>query len=311
MIVTATPNPSIDRTITVERLLQGEVNRALASRVDPGGKGVNVSRALAANGMLTQAVLPLGGPDGRLLADLLNASDVKYAGIQVAGAIRSNVAIVDPEGLTTKVNEPGPKLSEAELAAFRAKVLSCASNSAWLALCGSLPQGAPDELLAEIVQSHSGPTAVDTSGAALKCAIEAKPALIKPNQEELAELVGIRLVTLADALEACEYLVSEGVGTVIASLGVNGAIAVSKTGRWFASARVENPLSTVGAGDCLLAGALGSLSRGSSLAQALETAVSWGSAAVSLPGSEVPNAINIVDIEVESQWPKLSTSLVP
>ena len=105
MIVTLTPNPSIDRTVATSRLVVGEVNRATSVRIDPGGKGVNVSRALHRNGHATVAVLPLGGPDGANLRGLLAADGVPVAVVEVPGNTRTNTAIVDADGTTTKVNE--------------------------------------------------------------------------------------------------------------------------------------------------------------------------------------------------------------
>ena len=118
MIVTLTPNPSIDRAVFIDALRRGEVHRATSSRIDPGGKGVNVSRALAAQGADTVAVLPSGGPEGHLLDDLLNTAGVAHASVPVSGAVRMNISVLEPDGTTTKLNEPGPTLSEAEVAAL-------------------------------------------------------------------------------------------------------------------------------------------------------------------------------------------------
>jgi len=112
MIITVTPNPSVDRTATVPGLLRGEVNRATHSRIDPGGKGVNVSRALAAHAADTIAVIPSGGPEGHLLDELLAEAGIDVLAIPITGPVRLNVALVEPDGTTTKVNEPGPHLRD-------------------------------------------------------------------------------------------------------------------------------------------------------------------------------------------------------
>lgn len=311
MIVTVTPNPSIDRTITVDQLQVGEINRALASRVDPGGKGVNVSRALSSNGSPTLAVVPLGGPDGRMLATLLEAAGVAHLEVPVAGTTRTNVAVVDPSGVTTKVNEPGPSLSADELSALRAVMLASTDTDDWLALCGSLPPGAPDSWFADIVAARPGRVAVDASGNGFRMAVAAGPDLIKPNREELEELVGRNLPTLQDVLDAASAVVAGGVGLVVVSLGSDGALAVTSEGHWFASAHVAAPLSTVGAGDCLLAGLLQALQNGGSTQSALAEAVAWGAAAVSLPGSKVPCPQDIAAISVTTDLPAMSTHLAP
>lgn len=311
MIVTVTPNPSIDRTVTVEQLQVGEINRALTSRVDPGGKGVNVSRALSVNGADTLAVLPLGGPDGRLLATLLSQAGVQHREVALTGVTRTNVAIVDPAGVTTKVNEPGPALSKDELEALRAEILSSTKDTDWLALCGSLPPGAPASWFADVISSHPGRVAVDASGRGFIQAVAAGPDLIKPNREELEELIGRDLSNLGEVLEAASSVVAGGVGMVVVSLGSDGALAVTADGYWFASATVSNPQSTVGAGDCLLAGLLQALQSGATPQAAIAAAVAWGSAAVSLPGSQVPGPRDIASITVTTDLPPLTTPLTP
>jgi 1-phosphofructokinase len=114
MILTVTPNPSLDRTYEVPSLDRGEVIRATGERMDPGGKGVNVSRAVAAAGRRTVAVLPLGGAPGALVADLLDAQGIEVAPVPVAGATRSNIALAEADGVLTKINAPGPELTAAE-----------------------------------------------------------------------------------------------------------------------------------------------------------------------------------------------------
>lgn len=309
MIVTVTPNPSIDRTVTVERLHLGEINRALSSRVDAGGKGVNVSRALCANGADTLAVVPLGGPDGRLLAALLDQAGVQHQEVTLTGTTRTNVAIVDPGGVTTKVNEAGPTMSPDEVEALRTSILSATRDTDWLALCGSLPPGAPPTWFADIIAAHPGRVAVDASGTGFVQAVAAGPDLIKPNREELEELVGKELTTLQDVLDAATTVVEGGVAMVVVSLGSDGALAVTLDGYWFATATVAAPLSTVGAGDCLLAGLLDALQSGADPQTAIASAVAWGSAAVSLPGSKVPNPDDVSNIVVSTELPPLTTTL--
>ncbi|NEA50638.1 PfkB family carbohydrate kinase, partial [Streptomyces sp. SID10815] len=114
MIVTVTPNPSLDRTYEVPALDRGEVVRATGERMDPGGKGVNVSRAVAAAGRRTVAVLPLGGAPGALVAELLAAQGIEVAAVPVAGTTRSNIALAEADGVLTKINAPGPRLAPEE-----------------------------------------------------------------------------------------------------------------------------------------------------------------------------------------------------
>lgn len=303
MIVTLTPNPSIDRTVTVPELQHGEVNRATHSRIDPGGKGVNVSRALSANGTETVAVLPLGGPEGHLMEELLGEAGVRHHGVGVPDTLRMNIAVVEPDGTTTKVNEPGPTLDTEHTAALLGAAASYAASGDWVVGCGSLPPGASPNLLADLVAAAHGRealVAIDSSGAPMAAAVAAGPDLIKPNHEELEELVGRTLPTLGDVVDAAKGLVADGIRTVVVSLGGDGAILVDADTVVHAAASVDAPLSTVGAGDCLLAGLLHVLAAGGDPRSALESGVCWGAAAVALPGSEVPGPEQLRGIPVTS-----------
>jgi len=144
MIVTVTLNPSLDRSIEVGRLERGEVNRATSASLEPGGKGVNVSRALLANGVPSRAVVPCGGDEGGQLIRLLVAEGVDVRAVPIAGPTRSNITLTEPDGTTTKINEPGPQLSPGEFAAITDQALAAAGPDGWVVACGSAPPGLPD-----------------------------------------------------------------------------------------------------------------------------------------------------------------------
>jgi len=294
VIVTLTANPSVDRTIEVARLRRGTVIRARASRVDAGGKGVNVALALAAHGFKATAVLPSGGAEGAQLEALLTGSDPDLLTVRIAGSIRANVTVVETDGTTTKLNEPGPRLTPPELDELAGTLVDVAARADWVVLCGSLSPGAPADWYAGLVRRirGNGPrVAVDSSGPPLAKAITARPHLIKPNREELAELAGRSIDTIADVVDAARTLTARGVQTVLTSLGAGGAVLVGPEGCWHATAPVIQPRSTVGAGDALLAGYLATAAGGP---DALSKAVAWGSAATALPGSRMPGPHDIV-----------------
>jgi 1-phosphofructokinase len=288
MIVTLTANPSVDRTVEVDALVRGAVLRARSSHVDPGGKGVNLARALAANGRKTCAVLPAGGWEGEQLAALLAPQDVAVVLVPVTGSVRANVSVVEPDGTVTKLNEPGPTLSAAEVEAVTAATVTAAAGADWVAASGSLPPGAPVDFYARLVE-RLRPTgvrvAVDSSGPPLAAALAARPDLVKPNREELAEVTGRRITTLGEAVAAAEQLRRRGPRTVLASLGADGALLVDRAGAAHGEAPVPRPRSAVGAGDALLAGFLAA---GGSGPAALTEALAWGAAAAGLPGSRMP-----------------------
>jgi 1-phosphofructokinase len=297
VIVTLTANPSVDRTLEIPSLDRGAVVRATAARVHPGGKGVNVARVLVANGVPAWAVLPAGGHEGDQLLDLLSQGGVDVVPVRIAEPIRENVTVVEPNGTVTKLNAPGPRLSPGEAARLIEVTVESSRGADWVALCGALPPGAPEDLYATLVaELHriGVRVAVDTSGPALVQSIEAGPDLIKPNAEELAEAVARPIRTLGDVVDGARKLLDRGVAHVLVSLGDRGAVSVSDAVALRAWTSPVVPRSTVGAGDAALAGFLATDGRAT---EALRAAVAWGAAAVKLPGTGMPGP---ADIDVDA-----------
>jgi 1-phosphofructokinase len=302
VILTVTLNPSLDRTVELAAPLRhGAVQRATGARQDAGGKGVNISRALRASDVPTLAVLP-GDPGDPLLAELA-AADVPYETVTVGAPIRSNITITEPDGTTTKINAPGVPLTPGHVDDVVELLADRGSGVSWIVLAGSLPPGAPVDVYAQIVRrvrtalgDRAPRFAVDTSGAALVGATagdDALPDLIKPNGEELAELVG---TADGDELEAdpdraaaaAAELVGRGLGAVLTTLGAGGAVLTVAAGSWHAVHAPVAVRSTVGAGDSALSGYLIAQERGDTPPESLRQAVASGSAAAALPGTRVP-----------------------
>ena len=293
MIVTLTLNPSLDRTIEIARLVRGDMTRATGTRLDPGGKGVNVARALAAHKVATCAVVPVGGPEGDQLTALLELEGIDVCAVPVTGHTRSNVSLVEPDGTVTKVNEPGGSLAADDLERIVAATLSAAVGADWVVASGSLPPGVPDScyrLLGARLAELGVRFAVDTSGPALSAALDCRPALVKPNRDELAESAGVPIDTLGDAVRAAEALRTAGAQAVLASLGADGAVLVDGDGVRCGESPVDRGRSAVGAGDAMLAGYLAAGVSGGDL---LVEALSWGAAAVRLPGSRMPGPSDV------------------
>lgn len=314
MIVTLTPNPSIDRTLQIPELRRGAVLRASSQRIDPGGKGVNVARATVADGGAAVAVLPVGGPEGRQLMELIRAEGVEAVGVDVRPPVRSNITIAEPDGTVTKLNEAGPELEVSEFERLLQTVVDVARDrdATWIAGCGSLPPGGPDDLYAMLVErGHDAGlrVAIDTSGAPLAAVIDAGPDLIKPNDEELAELVGRPLADLRGVADAAAELCQRGVGAVLVSLGPEGALLITAAERVHAMPPKVDVASTVGAGDATLAGYLNSWSRPAT--EALVDAVAWGTAAVALPGTIMPDPEAIAGIRTRVKLVDLFGAVAP
>ncbi|MCU0283902.1 MAG: 1-phosphofructokinase [Candidatus Nanopelagicales bacterium] len=290
MIVTVTCNPSLDRTLAVAALVRGEVIRAESTMEDPGGKGVNVTRFLVARGNASVAVLPSGGAIGRALVGALSDAGIPHRAVPIAGATRSNVTVVEPDGTTTKLNEPGPALSGAEVDALVAAVAERAMPGGWVVVAGSLPADLDTSIVArlgEVARAAGARFALDASGAALADGLAAGPDLIKPNAEELGEVLGRPLATLDEVLAGCDEARARGAGAVICSLGAEGAVLVDGAGRWHGRGPAVPVVSTVGAGDSVLAGFLHG---GGAGPDALRTGIAWATAAVQTPGTGVPDA---------------------
>ncbi len=296
MIVTVTPNPSLDRTLHLDTFVHGGVNRVLHTLREPSGKGVNVALALQTAGTATIAVLPVGGPAGQELAELLTETRLPVRLLAIAGAVRSNLSLVEADGSTTKVNEPGPALSPAEADLIVAEAIAVSRPGDWLAYCGSLPEGFSSERLGAAI--HRGRQSgrlvvVDTSDAPLQALLtgpaEQLPTLVKPNTHELAVATGRRIRTLGEVVSAAQLLLDRGIETVLVSLGGDGAVLLDASGALHGRAPVDRVVNTVGAGDSFLAGYLHARDRaGDARHEALATALRWGAIAVQHQGTVFP-----------------------
>lgn len=304
MIITVTLNPSVDRTVELAApLRRGHVQRAVSTRQDPGGKGVNISRALELSGEDTVAVVPADGTDPLLAG--LDAAGVRYDAVSTGAPLRSNVTVTEPDGTTTKINEPGPALDSPTVDRIVDRLISRGAGAEWLVLAGSIPPGPAPNVYALIINrvraalgAAAPRIAVDTSGLALAEAVSetarALPDIIKPNGEELAELLGradgeALEADPAAAAAAAHALVERGVGAVLVTLGRHGAVLVTREGAWHARHEPVAVRSTVGAGDSALSGYLIAHVRGGSPEQCLRQAVAHGSAAAALPGTQLPS----------------------
>lgn len=317
MIVTVTANPSLDRTAALASSLEpGEVHRLASVTVEAGGKGVNVARAMHFAACDVVAVLPAGDRDPIL--DLLNEIGIAFRNTAVAAPVRLNVTVTEPDGRTTKLNEPGFTLTPNQAQALTDEVLTAAAGASWVVLSGSLPPGLPTDWYAGLVprlREAGVKVAVDTSDAPLEALAAnfptAAPDLLKPNSEELAQLSGADAAELESRAEAGDVsaviaasnvLVGQGVGAVLATLGGAGAVLTTSEGSWRATPPPITLRSTVGAGDSSVAGYVMADEAGLDAPHRLAQAVAYGSAAASLEGSGIPGPEQVDPsvVEIES-----------
>ncbi|MFI6936610.1 1-phosphofructokinase family hexose kinase [Streptomyces sp. NPDC050287] len=259
MILTVTLNTALDITYRVRSLRPHASHRVTEVTERPGGKGVNVARVLTALGHEVTVTGFTGGGTGRAVQDQLAAAPrLVDALVPVGGPTRRTIAVVDEQtGDTTQLNEPGPTVTPGEWSAFQEAYEDLVPSAAAVALCGSLPPGVPVGAYAGLIRTARAagvPVLLDTSGEPLRRGVAARPDIVKPNADELAELTGSH-----EPSRATQDARRRGAHAVVASLGPEGLLAVTPEGRWRAtpSARVHgNP---TGAGDSAVAGLLSGL----------------------------------------------------
>lgn len=304
VIITFTANPSIDRTLRLDaELRRGHFQRAHQVSDEASGKGINVATALRDADEPVLAVVAFADPAYLGLMSGAGRVEPLVALVKAGLRVRTNITITEPDGTTTKVNEPGPGLDAEDAAMITDALVHIVRQypDAWVVLSGSLPPGVPDEWYVQISQALRGTgrrIAVDTSDRALTAVVDRledmRVGFLKPNLDELAQLLHVPPAALQDAVDRDELgevvsgarrLHELGAGEVLVTLGGAGAVLVGVDGTWHAHALPVKVRSTVGAGDAALAGYLLAGQRGMAPQQRLAHAVAHGSAAVAVPGS--------------------------
>ncbi|WP_329688005.1 1-phosphofructokinase [Longimicrobium sp.] len=283
-VVTVTPNPAIDWTVTVPGFRAGTVNRASADRSQPAGKGVNVAAALAGYGVRAAATGFLGRDNAGAFESFFARTGIEDAFVRVAGSTRVGIKLVDPERQeTTDVNFPGAAVSAADVDALFDAVDARAADGRWFVLAGSLPPGAPPTLYADLarrIAARGGRVALDTSGDALRHALEAAPSVVKPNVHELQSLVGTALASVDDVMDAARGLLEGGVELAAVSMGAEGALFVAREGVVLARPPSIDVGSSVGAGDAMVAGIVAARLAGLDLVRTARLATGFSLAAL-------------------------------
>jgi len=291
-ITTLTMNPAIDAYTVVEHVTPDRKLRCGKPRHDPGGGGINVSRAIHTLGGEATAVYPAGGAMGNLVRELLDREGIDQRPVSVDGWTRQNLVVLErTSDRQYRFGMPGPELTSDELDKCLAEVSSACGECAYLVVSGSLPPGAPVDfygLVARIARDKGSRLIVDTSGAALRHAAEEGVFLLKPNVRELGHLAGRELNDEADQINAAREIIDRnGTSAVVISLGAGGAVLVTADGKLEVRAPTVPIKSKVGAGDSMVAGITLALARGEFLGDAVRLGVAAGAAAVMTPGTEL------------------------
>lgn len=255
-ILTVTLNPAVDKTYTTQCVIAGHVNRMRTVTKIAGGKGVNVTRILRQYGYEVAATGFLGGYSGRFIEEELIKRGAECRFVHVAGETRTNMNILADDGYVTELLEPGPVISGEEAEAFFAQYDALLAECGLVILSGSVAQGMDDEVYAGLIARASDagvPAYLDSSGEGLRFGVRAKPFLIKPNRKELEYIMGHRLAGREEVAEAAKFLLQQGVGKVIVSMGDKGLMSVTAEGVLYANVRGIVPVNTVGCGDSVVA----------------------------------------------------------
>lgn len=289
-ILTLTLNPTIDVSTSVGRLAPIHKLRCGPARRDPGGGGINVARVVRRLGTHAIAVYPTGGLIGALLYKLTSEEGVENRTVPIAGETREDFTVLEEaSGQQYRFILPGPHLSEGEWTACLDAVLSFDGLPRFIVASGSLPPGVPAGFfatLAKAVRQKGAKLVVDSTGPVLKAALPEGVHLIKPNLNELRDLMDEPLVCKADWLDASRRLIAaHGLERVALTLGEGGAMLVARDEAWFAEGLPVKPVSAVGAGDSFLGAMVWALNAGRSNEEALRYGVAAGSAAVLAPGT--------------------------
>ncbi len=281
MIAVAGFNTAIDRLVRIGALRPGEVHRAQEEQVYPGGKGLHVAQTVAALGERAQLVGLVDAVHRNLVGRHLSRRGVLFHGVEIGESIRTCVALQEASGRITEVLGQGPLLGPAACDALLSALRRCIDDSALVVLSGSLPRGLPANTYAELVAQarEAGKRClVDGSGEALRLALQARPALVKPNRDEAVDLLGRPIDDLEAAVAALHELHAAGVDTPVISLGALGAVASDGAAIWHAVLELAQARNTVGSGDCLLAGMAVGMARGLDLEHTLRLGVACGAA---------------------------------
>lgn len=305
--VTVTLNPAIDQTLSIPGFAAGRVNRVAESRTHAGGKGVNVACVLADLGAAVTVTGFLGAGNAEPFEAAFARKGIVDRFVRIPGGTRLGIKIVDDvTGQTTDINFPGLTPRTEDLARLFERIDALAGPDRWLVLSGSVPAGVADGVYTEmidLIHGRGGRVLLDTSGRPLREALASGPEVMKPNIEELGELVGQALDTPADVRAAAESLLARGVRLVVVSMGGDGALLMNRERSLLARPPRVPVRSTVGAGDAMVAGIVYGMIHGLPLEDLARMATAGGAYAVTRIGPGIEdrsvyrNLIEQVEIE--------------
>ena len=292
MIVTVTMNPAIDKTVDIEAFVHGGLNRVKHIIMDAGGKGINVSKTIKALGGDSIATGFLGGNNGNAIANMLASDGVNAEFVPIDGTTRINTKIVEEDGTVTELNEVGPMISEKEQRELVEQLMRYAKKGTWFVLSGSVPTGVSKTIYGDIIRKvheKGAKVFLDADGELFAQSLVAKPDVIKPNRVELEKHIGAdHSLTEEELLNVGKDLLEQGIGTVIISLGHEGALFLTKEECLKCPAISIDVHSTVGAGDALVAAFTYGVDKGEDFEVCAKLGIATSAGAVFTEGTKPP-----------------------
>lgn len=291
-IATITLNPAVDQTASIPHFKVGEVNRVEWEQADPGGKGVNVASFLTDFGFSVSVSGFLGKENVELFHNFFTQKGIQNRFVTIPGKTRVNVKIIDPaQKQVTDINFPGQSPTESDIARLHQAIATLTQDCDWFVLSGSIPAGLSTDIYGKLVselKAQNKTVVLDASGESLRQAISFAPYAIKPNIDELQELVGHKLEGEGAIAQSAQSLLDKGIHSVVVSMGAKGAIFAEKEAIVVARPPQIEVVSTVGAGDAMVSGFITGKLRGLTLADCARLATAFSIGALSQVGPRLP-----------------------
>jgi 1-phosphofructokinase family hexose kinase len=293
MIITVTLNPALDKTLEVPNFTPGRRHRTVEQVTMPGGKGVNVARAIKRLGQPVIATGIAGGATGTRIVEALNDEAILNSFVRIREESRTNTAVLDPTtGLQTEINERGPSVSPHELELFREKLLYLAKGAGMCVFAGSLPRGIDTDAYVDLIREVKrlgAITVVDTDGELLRLGMRAEPDVVSPNELEAEELVGQEFNDVEDRAQAVIEMARLGAGEAIMTVtdGCYANVLEETPVLYRVSVEEQEARSRIGSGDAFLAGYVAARYAGRPAVECLRYGVACGAESIQHFGAGV------------------------
>lgn len=301
MITTITLNPAVDKTIEINNFSIGSVNRISSSRVDAGGKGINVSKVIQSLGGKSKAIGILAGKNGDFIKKYLDSIGIENDFVFIEGETRINTKVVDSVNHTnTDINEIGPAVSIKDIDELWNKFYGSSNENSIVVFSGSIPKDVDKSIYKAWIEKAKGKnikTILDADGELFKQGIKAGPYLVKPNIHELEGLFEEKIDSIEKTIKLSKELLSYGIEIVVVSLGEDGALFVKKDSAILAKGIKVEVKSTVGAGDSMVAALAFAMDKGYDLEKAIRLSVACGTASVMTEGTQAADIDIITKLE--------------